>query len=166
MVEPIPYNPSLGGPTLMQVVRNDPFAHVLGWMTGFIAVMPVAIFFFAKLDDSHPRESWTEIFGGVALLVLFGVTILRLRTRALDKRLATLPRVVAELLRYIHAGQWVNFRVRYRWEDRTLERTLMVPHGKYSARLSEHKTLTLAVVPTHPRRVTIVDLYVSDATRP
>lgn len=149
---------------MIQVVRNDPYGYVLGWLTGFVAVMPVAIFLFEKFDGSHRQESWSEIVGGVTLLALFGLALIRLRTRVLQERIATSPRVTAELLRYIPAGQWANFRVQYRWEDRTLERALIVPHGKYSARLSGRKTLTLAVVPSHPKRVTIVDLYVSEDT--
>ncbi len=147
---------------MMQIVRNDPFGHVLGWLVGFVAVIPCVVFLSSLLDGIESRESWSEIVGGITLLVLLGLAVLRLRTKALERRLATSPRIAAELIRYIHAGQWVNLRVRYRWEDRTLERTLMVPNGKYSARLSGHETLTLAIVPNHPKRVTIVDLYESD----
>lgn len=162
MTQLISYNPSLGGPSIMQVVRNDPFGHVVGWLVGFVAVVPGVILISSLLDAIKPRESWSEIVGGILLLVLLGLALLRLRTKALERRLATSPRITAELIRYIQAGQWVNFRVRYRWEERTLQRTLMVPNGKYSARLSEHETLTLAIVPNHPKRVTIVDLYESD----
>jgi hypothetical protein len=146
---------------MMQVVRNDPCGYVLGWLLGFVMVMPMAIFLFSTFDGTHPTESWSEILGGVTLLVLLGAALVRLRTNVLERRLTTLPRVTAELLRYIQTSQWMNFRVRYRWEDRTLERSVMVPNGKYSARLMGRETLTLAVEPTNPKRVTIVDLYVS-----
>lgn len=146
-------------PTMVQVVRNDTYGYILGWMLGFVLVMPALLFVFAKLSDSPPGESWVEFAGGASLIALAGVALLRFRTEALRHRLLTSPRVTAELLRYIPGGQWASFRLRYRWEDRVLERVVLVPQGKDSSRLRDRSTLSLAVVPTNPRRIAIVDLF-------
>lgn len=145
--------------SLWAVATTDGPAFVVGWMLVIVVGCVAVIALDALVTGRRPAEPWSEIAGGVALIVAVLYGLLRSRAGRLTRLLAEGDRVEASVEHYLDAGQWVRLKLAFDLHGRALGRTLLLPSSRRTRRLRERDLVELAVDAAKPKRLVVADLY-------
>lgn len=143
----------------LAVASTDPVSFVAALMLLCTVAIVLTIFIHSQVTGIQPKESWTEVSVGVALIAAVFLAVIVYRTRSINRLLNVSTRQAARVERFLAVGIWVIMQLQYDWKGIQTERRLWLANSKRSRRLGRMSEVTLAMDPASPGRFVITDLF-------
>ena len=144
----------------LAVVSTDPLSYVVTLMLLGTAAIVIGIYVHSLVTGIQPKESWTEVSLGVALLGTAFITVVIYRVKSINRLLSEGARLNAQVVRFLAVGMWVIVQLKYDRHGIQSERKVWLANSRRSRRLGGASEITLAIEPANSSRIAIEDLFV------
>jgi hypothetical protein len=146
--------------SFLTVVSTDPVSFVVALMLVCTVAIVLGIYVHSQVTGIQPKESWTEILVGLALITTAFLAVITYRIRSIDRLLSNGIRQVARVDRFLAIGIWVIVQLRYERHGVESERKIWLANSRRSRWLGGVSEITLAMEPAYSSRVVITGLFV------
>ena len=142
------------------VASTDPVSFVVSLMLFGAVAIVIAIYVHSLVTGIQPKESWTEVSLGVALIATAAFIVILYRVRSINRLLSEGTRLNSHVVRFLAVGMWVIIQLKYERQGVQTERKIWLANSRRSRKLGRASEVTLAIEPTNSIRLVIADLFV------
>jgi hypothetical protein len=146
--------------SFLAVTSTDPTSFVAALLLCCTVAIVGAIFIHSQVTGIQPKESWTEVSVGVALIVTVFLGVISYRVRWFNRVLRDGTWQSARLVRFLAVGIWVIVQLEYQPSGVRTERRIWLANSKRSRRLGRLAKVTVAMDAATPERFVVIDLFV------